>query len=98
MKLTGCQASVARHMLGLPNAHRRSYRNRFCAARSSQDYHTCRELVDLGAAMRIPWGWSMGDFFYLTPAGARAALMRGERLDAEDFPREAAAWASSPEI
>jgi hypothetical protein len=48
-------------------------------------------MVDAGAAMRVPWGWSGGDFFFLTRAGADAALRKSERLDPEDFPTVASA-------
>jgi hypothetical protein len=39
-----------------------------------------------GLAEIEPQPWSLCDFFYLTHAGALAALEEGETLDEEDFP------------
>ena len=84
--MTPEQRRLARHALGLPNQYRRSYRNRFCASRNSPDDAEWRALTNEGVAKRWPWGWSGGDFYALTKAGADAVVQRGEKLDPEDFP------------
>lgn len=84
--MTPEQRRLARHALGLPNPDRRSYRNRFCAGRGGPQDRDWRAITNAGFAWRWPWGWSGGDFYALTRAGAEAALDRGERLDPEDFP------------
>jgi hypothetical protein len=49
-------------------------------------------MVAAGAARRRgPSALYGGDFvFWLTPSGAAAALLKGERLNPEDFPASAA--------
>ena len=86
--MTPRQIELARHALGLTTS-RVSYRNRFFAARGGRDDMDWRSMVNAGYALRIPWGWTGGDFYFLTEAGAKAALRRRERLDAEDFPSPA---------
>ena len=48
-------------------------------------YDDWRAMVNAGAAPRVPWDWSGGDLFFMTRAGAVAALLPGETLDPEDF-------------
>ena len=85
--MTAEQRRLARFALGLSQQEqRRSYRNRFAAAYASPDYNAWRAMVDIGHAMRVPWHYRYGDFFFLTLAGATAALNEGEDLDPEDFP------------
>lgn len=81
--VTDSQRRLARHMLGLPNKAKRSYRNRFFAACGSPDYDNLRQI---SGTLRFPWGWQGGDIFILTRAGAEAVLERDEHLDPEDFP------------
>lgn len=83
--LTTEERRLARHALGLPNAHRRAHRNRFAANRSSRDYAVWRGLVDRGYAVRWPWFYSYGDHFRLTPAGVELALNAGETIDPEEM-------------
>jgi hypothetical protein len=90
--MTSSQRSIARHMLGLPNRQRRSYRNRFCAGEGHDDYPTLLAMMEAGylgrvAAKRMR---TVEDMWFLTEEGARRALDKGESLDAEDFPRVAA--------
>lgn len=81
--MTPRQRELARHALGLPNRTMRSYRNRFsCGEGANHDVWTA--LVDRGIAGGEPG--SPLSFFWLTPAGAMAALDRGESLCPEDFP------------
>ena len=90
LKLSPDQIALARHALGLPNDRRRSYRNRFVAGPGHQDYDAWAAMARMGAAnrdTRARGGGAM-DLFWLTRAGAAAALQKGERLDPEDFPDE----------
>ena len=91
IELTPEQIKLARHALGIPNKRRKSYRNRFVIGAGCTDYEQWMAMVALGAAKRVdasrvPFG--VGDLFYLTMSGARAALKRGEMLCPEDFPKE----------
>lgn len=88
--MTPKQRKLARHALGLPNRDRRSYRNRFVAAYAPGDYDEWAKMVDAGLAechgtyQRTAGANAVA--FWLTHAGARAALEPGESLDPEDFP------------
>jgi hypothetical protein len=87
MNLTNAQKKLARHALGLPNDMRRSYRNRYRAAVDGPITGEWRKMVEAGLATCQPVKDSqLGDFFYLTPAGAQLALEAGEKLCPEDFP------------
>lgn len=84
------QIELARHALGLPNERRESYRNRFVAGPGHTDYLNWMEMVANGDAKRRDGSKSQmtggDDFFWLTMAGACAALNPGEKLCPEDFP------------
>jgi hypothetical protein len=91
--LTKSQIDLARHALGLPNAQRRSYRNRFVAGLDHPDYDDWYAMSREGYATRrdgakLPFGGD--DLFHLTRKGAEAALVGRETLDPEDFPAIAA--------
>lgn len=80
------QRRVARHMLGLPNRHRRSYRNSFVASEGHADYAVLDSMRMAGFVKQ--YGTSV---WMLTGAGAVAALLPGERLCSEDFKVKGAA-------
>lgn len=83
--MTPEQKEMARHALGLPNASKRSYRNRYVVSRDSADW---KALVAAGDAGIVTDGYVVPTaLFYLTEKGARAALENGESLDLEDFPK-----------
>jgi len=83
--MTPEQKTLARHALGLPNDAHKSYRNRFFAANDGRAWKEWQEMVGRGLA--DAHADSPGrTFFALTPAGALAALISGERLCQEDFP------------
>lgn len=89
--MTPEQKPLARHALGLPNRVKTSYRNRFYAG--AMDAPEWRAMVAAGLANSEPVSHtSIPDytFFWLTPEGATAALEKGEKLCAEDFPGVAA--------
>ncbi len=86
--LTPRERELARHALGLDGRRKRSYRNYFAANNSGDDYAAwlgmeqrslARSYVPPAASAPLVW-------FYLTRAGALAALEPGEMLDSEDFP------------
>lgn len=81
--MTPAQRALARHALGLPNAGRRSYRNRFLTGGESPDWRALEAAghAESGKADELGRTW-----FWLTRAGAEAALEPGERLCPEDFP------------
>ncbi|MDE5451360.1 hypothetical protein GWE18_00520 [Bradyrhizobium sp. CSA112] len=83
--MTTEQIAMARHALGLPNESGQSYRNRYFTSCGSAVEREWDELVKDGMAAREKGGGKLAHF-YLTEAGARAALARGETLDPEDFP------------
>jgi hypothetical protein len=88
--MTPDQIKLARHALGLPNRQKRSYRNRYHAAGSHPDWS---EMVAAGLATATPIASErMPDYtaFALTHRGAEMVLRKGEKLDSEDFPAEAA--------
>jgi hypothetical protein len=85
--VTPKQKEMARHALGLPNAQKRSYRNRYVVSRDNADW---KALLASGHAGIETTGYvAPTALFYLTPKGARAALDLGESLDPEDFPAAA---------
>jgi hypothetical protein len=88
--MTPDQIELARHALGLPNPRRRSYRNHYVVGEGCADYDRWTEMVAEGnARKRAGSPISGGDpIFWLTQDGATAALKRGEKLNAEDFPGE----------
>lgn len=87
--MTEAQQALARHALGLPNRRGVSYRNAFVAGAGHEDYADWIAMVEAGDARRragATLAFSGDDLFWLTPAGARAALHADEQLSAEDFP------------
>ena len=85
--MTPTQRRLARQALGLPNDRNRSYRNRFYCSCGPQSRWYSEWL-----AMRDS-GWARCDLiidnmrlFWLTRAGAEAALDLNETLCPEDFP------------
>lgn len=85
MNLTPDEKALARHALGLPNDHKRSFRNRYAANRNTEACEHWEAMRRKGAADL----WMYGEFlkhFELTKEGAEAALDDGESLDLEDFP------------
>lgn len=85
------QIELARHALGLGNGRRVSYRNYFVTGPGHSDHDNWIAMTAAGSAIRRKGSPITGgdDIFHLTPDGAKAALKRGERLDAEDFPSAA---------
>ena len=83
--MTDKQKELARHALGLPNKFNMTYRNHFCVDKGNADYAEWEDLVAKGLATRTSGGQNwVGDFFYLTLDGARAALLSNEHLSPED--------------
>ena len=82
------QRDLARHALGLDGRCRTSYRNHFVTRAGSDDHDIWMAMVAAGWATRRRGSELTGgaDIFRLTSAGATAALIGDERLDAEDFP------------
>lgn len=83
--MTTEQIAMARHALGLPNESGQSYRNRYFTSSGSVIEREWEELVKSGMAAREKGGGKL-THFYLTEAGARAAIARSETLDPQDFP------------
>lgn len=85
--MTPAQIELARHALGLPNKRRQSYRNHYVVG-PGKDFDEWQAMVGEGNARTHSGSvLSGGDpIFWLTKAGATAALKSGERLDPEDFP------------
>lgn len=83
--MTKKQQKMARHALGLPNNNNLSYRNHFCANKESPEYQEWEELVAKGLATKRLMGaeWC-GDYFYLTPDGAKSVLLPHESISRED--------------
>lgn len=84
------QKRMARHALGLPNNTRRSYRNHYVIGPGAPDHAEWSGLVSKGMAEMSEGkpretGHRM-DCFFLTRAGAEAALEGKEKLCPEDFP------------
>lgn len=85
-KMTPNQIDLARHALGLRDGIKKSYRNYFVAGTYHDDYPEWMAMAANGFAIQSD-GRKNGDYtFWLTPAGATAALKPGEKLDPEDFP------------
>lgn len=87
--MTPEQISLARHALGLDGRRKVSYRNRFVTGPGAPDHEAWLAMVAEGNAERrdgktLPYGGD--DMFWLTRAGAEAALRGAEKLDPEDFP------------
>lgn len=89
IELTEIQRELARHALGLPNKRKTTYRNHFVTGEGSTDYPHWTAMVEAGAAKRRDGSDLTGgdDLFWLTREGAEAALRKGEKLSAEDFPQ-----------
>jgi hypothetical protein len=80
---------LARHALGLPNRYRKSYRNRYLAG-GPLDIESWEGMVSAGFAETTGARTVEGmQWFWLTEAGAKAALRRSEKLCPEDFPTAA---------
>ncbi len=75
------QIKLARHALGLPQPNKTSYRNRFYV--SGGNVTDWLEMKSNGHADNVY------EHYWLTPAGAALALLPGEKLDREDFPKGA---------
>ena len=94
--MTSRQRELARRALGLPTLSGKSYRNRYYVGPWHPDFVEWSAMIESGEAKCEPS--HSGDplsatglvHFWLTPAGAPAALDPGEELDREDFPMEAA--------
>lgn len=87
--MTRRQRELARRALGLPNSKGRSYRNYYLAAYEPGVFDEWQQMVDAGHADGIPDYGGNYWWFWLTRAGADAALEPGESLCPEDFPRSA---------
>jgi hypothetical protein len=89
--MTPAQIGLARHALGLDGRREVSYRNHFVTGPETADHATWTTMVLSGAARRRNGSELTGgdDLFWLTPQGAQAALLPGERLDPEAFPAPA---------
>ncbi len=87
-RLSGRQIALARHALGLPNKNNKSYRNYFVAGANHNDFGDWVEMCVQGFARRRINSRMCGgdDMFWLTPEGAKIALLEKEQLDPEDFP------------
>lgn len=89
-RLTQKQYLLARHALGLPNDHKKSYRNHFMAADGTPDFNEWKTMEADGFAFGVKceelWGKN-NTMFRLSESGARRALFGREKLDEEDFPR-----------
>lgn len=84
--LTFSQKELARHTLGLPNAKRTTYRNRFVCQEDHKDWQdmVANGLATVRRGETLPFG---GDAcFYLTRKGAEAALEPREKLCPDTFP------------
>lgn len=90
--MTDRQRELARHALGLSGVVSSrvtvTFRNFYCAALASPDHAEWLAMVVAGEATGRPNALSpaTADLFFLTRAGAQAALQPGESLDPEDFP------------
>jgi len=87
--MTARQIELARHALGLRPGRLRSFRNHFVAGPGHVDFADWDAMVAAGFATKrtssvLPPGDLM---FHLTRAGAERALLPGDVLDAEDWPR-----------
>ena len=90
--MTPTQRRLARLALGLPNPKCISYRNRFIGAVGSYDHEIWTGMCKAGLALSRAEPLTArvkASRFWLTPAGALAALNPGETLCPEDFPAAA---------
>lgn len=86
--MTPAQRELARHALGLPNAARRSYRNRYFAVAGGAAAEQWQSMCAAGEAEGGDPGHKVSSlFFCLTHKGAQLALEPRESLCPEDFPR-----------
>lgn len=85
--LTPEQKQLARHALGLVDGNKRSYRNRYRAPKDGAVVEAWRAMHAAGYAKCsvVADDTPLGDYFWMTEAGARLALEKGETLDPEDF-------------
>lgn len=85
--MTPAQIKLARHALGLPNRNRKSSRNRFFCGPGHADFDNWAEMAEKGLARRREGSAITGGdkMFWLTHKAAKMALLKGERLDREDF-------------
>lgn len=86
--MTPKQIDLARHALGLPNKRNFSFRNHFVAGKRHDDHAEWMAMVADGDATRrdgAKLSFGVDDIFHLTISGARKAILKGERLDLEDF-------------
>jgi hypothetical protein len=83
MAMSVIHKKLARHALGLPNGQYRSYRNRFHVWPGCRNHADWMEMVECGLADTDGL-----DSFWLTRAGAEAALEGHETLCSEDFPEK----------
>lgn len=90
--MTPHQRKLARHALGLPNSRRKSYRNHFVASEGHDDFQCWMAMRSAGFAKHRKGNSITGgdDVFWLTLAGALAALEPRESLDLDDFPEASA--------
>lgn len=87
--MTPAQIDLARHALGLPNKRKTSYRNHFVTGEGSGNYADWNAMVEarMARVRRNVEMYGGDDYFRLTVEGAKAALAKGEKLSAEDFPQ-----------
>lgn len=79
--MTPRQREIARHMLGLKDGNRKSYRNRFVADIGHHDYEVLIEMLLAGYLTAHD-----ERYWHLTRVAAESVLRPGETLDPEDFP------------
>ena len=87
--MTARQIALARHALGLQPGRLVTSRNHFFAEPDDDDFPAWQGMVAAGMAIArtsnaLPSGWIM---FHLTRAGAERALLPGDVLDPEDWPK-----------
>ena len=84
------ERELARHALGLKDGRKQSYRNHYVVD-AGEDHAAWLGMVERRLARRRAGNSITGvmDRFWLTRAGAEAALAPGEKLDPEDFPEAA---------
>lgn len=88
--MTSEQLALARHALGLPNQHKKSYRNRYYIHESHEDCAHWNVMVEEGFAAKhllktdIAGRWDI--LYTMTFKGAQLSCKPGECLDPEDFP------------
>lgn len=85
--LTPREKELARHALGLDGRRKRSCRNGVRVVASTAHGKAWTGLVERGLAKSYRAKGARITDFYLTRAGAEAALNPDESLDEEDFPK-----------